>query len=170
MKYFVLVLACLVLPLSPLTVRAQNSDYPFQTKTFAQDMTVNQIDPDRDRVQVSGSDGKAYTLDTYRAVIVLLTTKHPGETGDLVEGMRIHVTGTLVSDSIVEAEKVNVLPFRPPTAAPSSNAPVYAPPRQDTGTDTGGVTLRGTVEMVDQKRGQFVVRVGRPHTHSTPDL
>ena len=94
---------------------AQDSDYPFQTQAgFTINASVVQVDPDRDRVQATGDDGKTYTLDTYKAAIILLGTTRTGQTGDLVEGMRVHVEGLLVSGSIIEAKKVSVLPFRPP--------------------------------------------------------
>lgn len=171
MKHLLLLASLLLcasfLLLRPLPASAQNPDYPFQTQAFAADMTVTHVDPDRDRVQATGDNSKAYTLDTYRAAIVLIGTKRTGQTGDLVEGMRVHVAGTLVSSAaIVEADRVSVLPFHAPSAPPASpNAPIYKTPAPDNGQNTGGVTLRGTVESVDDRRGQFVVRVG-DHTRT----
>lgn len=117
---------------------------------FQATVTITRVDLDRDRVQVVDDGGRAFILDTYQSAIVLRGTDAPGHTGDLVPGMRLRVQGTLASAQIVEAKTVQVLPFQAPRTAPT-------PPAQQT--QSGPVTLRGTVESVDSHNHLIVVRV-----------
>lgn len=162
---------------SALPVRAdRNDNYPYQGQaSFTLDGTVDKVDVDRDRVIVNGDDGRTYTLDTSRSTIALRGTSRRGETGDLVPGMRLHITGTRLSGDIVEADSVAVQPFRstrPTVPAPGhrSNAPIRDsdPSSQDFDPaygDTQGITLRGTIESVDNRHGTFVMRIN-DHTRT----
>ncbi len=146
-------LTCAILTLfalsPPLPVRGD--DYPLSTPTaFQTNVTVTRVDIDRDRVEAVDDSGRAYTLDTYQAAIALRGTDRPGHTGDLVPGMRLHVQGTLASAQIVEAARIQVLPFRASRVSPA--APLG--PRE-----AGPVTLRGTVESADSRNHLIVVRV-----------
>jgi hypothetical protein len=147
---------------------------------------VKEVDLDRDRVIVSVRDGHRYTLDTTKTRIALRDTDTPGETGDLVPGMRITALGTLNQDDILQADKITVLPlYGAGTSAPSASGhgaggPVAVhrpmpgpdqsgtPPRntgpvgpsgQITANPAAGITLRGTVESVDDNSGAIVVKV-----------
>lgn len=166
---------------SALPAHAQRGDnYPLQGQaSFSLDGTVDRVDVDRDRVIVSGDDGRTYTVDTYRSSIALRNTSRRGETGDLVTGMRLHVTGTRLSGDIVEADQVSVQPFRSarptiPVPGHRSNAPVRDDYPYDRGSDSynadpyssdstysdsRSITMRGTVESVDNRRGTFALRV-----------
>lgn len=175
-----------------LPVRAdRNDDYPiYQNRTSINlDATVSSVDVDRDRVIVAGDDGRTYTVDTYRSAITLRGTNRSGETGDLVPGMRLHITGSRLSNDIVEADRVSVQPYR--SGRPTLPMPGRRTndPYQDNGTyrdngsyrDTdpygddnsntyrngqaGGFELRGTVESVDNRRGSFTIRVNN-HTRT----
>jgi len=179
-------------------VHAQN--YPYQGQaSFSLDGTVDRVDVDRDRVIVAGDDGRSYTVDTYRSSISLRNTSRRGETGDLVPGMRLHVTGTRLSGDIVEADQVSVQPFRSarptiPVPGHRSNAPVrnsdpYGrrsdpyntnPYSSDSysndsySSSSRGITMRGTVESVDNRRGTFVLRINNRtrtvYVNSSTDL
>ena len=136
------------------SAQAVGNDYPYQGRAgYALDATVNQVDPDRDRVIVYGDDGQTYTLDTYHAAIKLRSTDRAGQTGDLVPGMRLHITGNRAASDLIEAESVSVLPYRSarPTAPVDDSTGAYQTGRH--------VTLRGTVESVDNPRGSFVLRI-----------
>ena len=137
-------------------VSAQTSgdDYPYHGQAgYTLDGTVTQVDPDRDRVTVSGDDGQTYTVDTYETAIKLRSTDRAGRTGDLMPGMRLHITGNRVSSELIEAENVVVLPYR--SVRPIDPA-VPSPGAYQTGQR---VTLRGTVESVDNGRGSFVLHI-----------
>lgn len=169
---------------SALIVRADT--YPFEGQSnFSLDGTVDRVDVDRDRVIVVGDDSRTYTLDTSRSSIALRGTSRSGETGDLIAGMRLHVTGTRLSGDIIEADRVAVQPFRSarptvPMPGHRSNAPVrnsdpydrssdpYSSDPYSSGSsynDSRGITLRGTVDSVDNRRGTFVLRVNN-HTRT----
>ncbi|MDQ2686757.1 MAG: DUF5666 domain-containing protein [Armatimonadota bacterium] len=162
---------------SALPVRADRNDsYPYQGQaSFTLDGTVDKVDVDRDRVIVNGDDGRTYTLDTSRSSIALRGTSRRGETGDLVPGMRLHITGTRLSGDIVEADNVAVQPFRSvrptiPMPGHRSNAPIrdsdpYSQDSDPSYGDSQGISLRGTVDSVDNRRGSFVLRIN-DHTRT----
>ena len=165
---------------SILPAQAQRGDnYPYQGQSsFSLDGTVDRVDVDRDRVIVIGDDGRTYTLDTSRSSIALRGTSRSGETGDLMAGMRLHMTGTRLSGDIVEADTVAVQPFRnarPTVPMPGhrSDAPVRdsdpygADPYSGDSSysDSRGITLRGAVDSVDNRRNTFVLRVN-DHTRT----
>ncbi len=168
MRTYLTVLMIAVLCLAALipAAYAQDSTYPYQGQpNFIFDGTVTSVDPDRDRAMVSADSGEHYTLDTYHTDIHLLTTSRLGDTGDLVAGMRVHVSGTKLSSDIIAADQVRVLPYNPPVApvqhplkshaksAGSDNVP-GADDRYDR-----NIKLRGTVVHVDEAHGQFTVQV-----------
>lgn len=131
-----------------------------QHPSFSVDATVSQVDIDRDRVVVKGDDGRAYTVDTYRTHITLRDTNRAGETADLVPGMRVHIAGSLLSQDIIEPTKVVVLPsqsVRSARPAADSSRSVFNQDRR--------ISLRGTVESVNNQRGSFVVQVNN-HTRT----
>lgn len=136
-------------------------DYPYQGQAnFSLDGTVAQVDVDRDRVVLTGDNGRTYTVDTYQCHIALRDTDRPGTTADLVPGMRLHIAGALASSTIVEADQVTVQPYRSTGPVPrpiSPSKPVFAGHEP--------ITLRGTVESVDNTHDRFVVRV-RDHTRT----
>lgn len=131
-------------------------DYPLQGQSFVMDGVVSKVDIDRDRVTFTGDNGRQYTLDTSASDITLIDGNQAGMTGDLKPGMRVHVSGKLLSAGIAEVEQMRVLDdSRPPRPRPT-------PHPQDS---HGGIvrpapiTLRGTVDTVDTSRGTFVVQV-----------
>ncbi len=127
-----------------------DSPYPFQGQAgFVADLSVTDVDIDRQRVMAAASDGTVYTVDTQDAAIVLRDTKQPGETGDLIPGMRLHVVGTLLPQHILAADRVEVLPYQPGRVAP---VPPPAPADDR-------VTLRGTVAALDDAQSGFTLHV-----------
>ena len=130
-----------------LPVLAQSDSAPFAAQPFAMDGVASHVDADRDRVTFDGGEGRAYTLDTATAEIILLNGKHGGITSDLAPGMRLHVSGKRISEEIVEAETVQVLV---PQAPPAAGADIQ---------------LRGTVDSIDTRLGAFVVRIST-HTRT----
>lgn len=138
-----------------------DDNYPYQARAgFSLNGTINQVDADRDRLVMAGDDGRTYTVDTYQSKIVLRDTDRAGQTGDLVPGMRLHITGSSLSRDLIEANRVSVLPYRgarPTGPLVSPNAPVFGQDQH--------VTLRGTVQSVDDRRGSFVVQIN-DHTRN----
>jgi len=142
---------------------AQAGNYLFQGKTFVQDGVVTKVDADRDRVVLQGDDGLRYTLDMTDSNIRLRDGNRAGTTSDLKPGMRVHVSGKLLSANIAEALQVHVLdtvamPPRPrqprgPQSAPSGPH------------DPDAITLRGTVDKIDTQTGEFDVKV-KDHTRT----
>ncbi len=140
--------------------RVWGDDYPYQGQAnFVVSGTVTAVDIDRDRIALTADGGHAYTLDTYKASIALRGTDKRGMTADLVPGMRLRARGTRVSADIVEADTVTVLPYVGGVPPGGVQRPI-APPLADQ-----SITLRGTVESVDNNRGAFVVRVN-DHTRT----
>jgi hypothetical protein len=140
------------------------------------------VDPDRDRVTVTTPDGRLYNLDTDSTNIKLRDTDRPGNTGDLVVGMRVQVSGRLLATDVVAADQVIVLPYRNGTsrapALPTSQGdegvsvrpvspvrPVGVEPVGAPRSNRSAIRLRGTVENVDDDNGLVVVRV-RDHTRT----
>jgi hypothetical protein len=131
------------------------------------------VDADRDRVTISTSDGRQYNLDTGDCIIRLRTSSQPGETGDLVAGMHVRISGRLLAAGVVAADTVTVLPYsddhpsedRPtgPVAVSDEPAPpVDNPPASSADSH---IRLRGTVESVDDDAGVVVVHV-RDHART----
>jgi hypothetical protein len=159
----------LALLLAWLSVRpalpAARADYvPFQSRQFVMDGVITQVDGNRDRLVIHGDDGRSYTLDTSQADITLRDGNRAGMTSDLAAGMRVHVTGRLISVGIAEVGALRVLePARPAPARP--HGPVV-PQGADAAAAAGeDIQLRGTVDTIDTRRGVFVVRV-RDHTRT----
>ena len=125
------------------------------SSSIALDGVVGPVDADRDRVDFTADDGRRYTLDTARADIALPGVDRPGETADLHRLMRVRVEGSRLSDDIIEADRVRVLSL--PGDPPPSDAPAAR--------DGDGISLRGTVKSVDQRRGSFVVHIN-DHTRT----
>ena len=137
------------------SAQTPGDSYPSQRQTdFSLDATVNQVDADRDRLIVAGDDGRTYTVDTYESKIALRNTDHPGQTADLVPGMRLHIVGSPLSRDLIEADRVSVLPYR----NVHQTRPAQGPDEPASGQNQR-VTLRGTVKSVDDRRGMLVVQV-----------
>ncbi len=106
---------------------ARAADYPYQSQPFVLDGVISHVDADRDRVIFSGDDGKTYTLDTSQSEITLLDGNRAGMTPDLSPGMRVHVSGRLLSAGIAEVDQMRVLDDCP--AAPCAPDPSCRPAR-----------------------------------------
>jgi hypothetical protein len=142
-----------------------------ESQTFRTEGVVSMVDPDRDRVTIAASDGRQYNLDTGDTIVRLRTTNQPGETGDLVVGMHVQVSGQLLSANVVAADTVTVLPYdgnrpvepTPPYSAREAPAgPALAPPGAEPAVSAGAdkhIRLRGTVESVDDDTGMVTVHV-----------
>jgi len=171
---------CAILSARP-AARAADS-YPFQgNQSFRTEGTVTMVDPDRDRVTITTPDGRQYNLDTDNTNIKLRDTDRPGNTGDLVVGMRVQINGRLLATDVVAADQVTVLPYRDGTLhAPASPTlqdergsarpvspvrPVGIEPVGAPRSNQSAIRLRGTVENVDDDNGLVVVRV-RDHTRT----
>lgn len=134
-------------------------NYPFQGHAFVMNGTISQVDGNRDRVIFNGDNGHRYTLDTSDSDITLSNGKRAGVTPDLSPGMRIHVSGKLLSASIAEVMQLRVLetPLTPRPKHPEVSQTVPAVPQGPD--DPDAITLRGTVDTVNTQQGSFVVLV-----------
>jgi len=168
----VLLVACALAALPFVATRrsAGAETYPYQgAQNFHIDGTITLVDADRDRVNITGSDGHDYALDTDSTQIKLRDTSRPGDTGDLVTGMHIEVAGRLLSSNIIAADRLSVLPFNGPVDAnpepprhPVEQRPVIVhnePAARPVAGASDHIRLRGTVENVDDDTGVVVVRV-----------
>src|SRR3569833_1795590 len=100
------------LPIAARQYSARAATYPYQkAQSFHVDGTVTLVDADRDRVTIRASDGREYMLDTDDTQIKLRDTSRPGDTGDLVTGMHVDVTGCLLFSFFVVVVCVFVLLF-----------------------------------------------------------
>jgi len=164
----IIVLASGLAMLSYMPARSAVDSYPFQgTENFRTDGVVSMVDSDRDRVTITAPDGRQYNLDTSDTHIKLLVTDRPGDTGDLVVGMHIRVTGRLLTAGVIAADQLDVRPYtgdspqEPPAPAPQpSTGPAPSPP-----VAAGHIELRGSVASVDDELGLLVVHV-RDHTRT----
>jgi hypothetical protein len=166
-----------LLTLWGVAARADDS-YPFQNPApFQANGVVTMVDGDRDRVNITTPDGISYSLDTDAADIRLRVTTKPGDTGDLVEGMRVSVVGRLLAPGIVAVDRLTVLPYTGTTLpypapsikrAQSSNLRAGTPtphpevPRSVAeSADVPGdhIHIRGTVQSVDDDAGIVTVDV-----------
>jgi len=160
---------CLALLASGLTggpaLPAARADYTsFQSRPFAADGVVTQVDGKGDRLVIRVRDGRAYALDTSKANITLLGGNRAGRAEDLALGMRVHVTGRQISSGVTEVRRLRVLAPAPP--APTRPRGPVVPQGPDAAAAAGeDIQLRGTVGAVDTRRGAFVVRVGS-HTRT----
>jgi len=162
MRTKLLCLVLLVAGLAGSALPSARADYtPFQSRPFAADGVVTQVDAKRDRLVIRAADGQTNTLDTSGANITLLGGDRAGRLEDLTPGMRVHVTGRRVSSGVTEVRALRVLSL--PPARP--RGPVV-PQGPDAAAAAGeDIQLRGTVSTVDTRRGAFVVRVGS-HTRT----
>ncbi len=157
MRTYRLLLALLLLG---WTAATRADPLPFEPKPFVQSGVLEKIDDERDRVIFRADTGQRYTLDMTDSAILLTNTTRHGTLPDLRPGMRVHVSGQLLSPSIAEAMQVRVLgskairPLPRPTPAP--------PPTLES---PGVFTARGNVKLVDVKRGSFVLTV-QDHTRT----
>jgi len=150
------------------TSAARAAGYVYgESQSFRTEGVVSMVDPDRDRVTITASDGRQYNLDTGDTIVHLRTTTQPGETGDLVVGMHVQVSGRLLSSSVVAADTVTVLPYdgnRPADPQPSYRNVEHQPDgsQSDAPAPAGAdkhIRLRGTVAGVDDQDGILTVHV-----------
>lgn len=140
--------------LAPTGAWAQSDSGAFAQTRYHGEGYINFVDPDRARVGFTDLYGATYTLDTFSSLISVpaLATDH-ATTGDLVKDMRIEVDGYQLSPTIIEAEKIRVLPYVPRTGHPVE-APVEAPPAlapapapvEPPPAANGHIDLEGTVD------------------------
>ena len=135
-----------------LTAPTRADDYPYQAHPLTLDGTLSSVDTDRDRVILSGGDGRRYTLDTSQTDITLMDGNQAGLTNDLKSGMRVHLAGKLLSQGIVEADQLRILSeqLRRPVNTIKPGTPF---------------TVHGNVLSTDTNRGSFVVRIN-DHTRT----
>jgi hypothetical protein len=142
---------------------AQTNTSPYRSRPFVMDGVITQVDGRRDRLVITGSNGRAYTLDMAEADITLLDGNRAGMTPDLSRGMRVHVTGRQISSGIAEVGQLRVLEPPPPAfSRPRGPVVPQGPAALAVGED---IQLRGTVDTIDTRRGVFVIRV-RDHTRA----
>ena len=142
------------------TVATRSDPLPFEPKPFVQSGVLEKIDDERDRVVFRADTGQRYTLDMTDSAISLANTTRHGSLPDLRPGMRIHVSGQLLSPTIAEAMQVRVL--GPKAIRPLPRPTPALPP---TSTSPGIFTVRGNVKAVDVKRGSFILTV-QDHTRT----
>lgn len=108
---------------------AGDSSYPYQGRArFTVDGLVRRVDADHDRLVIYGDDNRRYTVDDYDAAIVLRDADRAGDTADLRRGMRIHIIGTLLSRTLITADRIRVLSTRAAQDAPQDAALVAPVP------------------------------------------
>jgi hypothetical protein len=167
-----LIAACALAVTPFLGAVAHADNYPLQgSQTFRAEGVVSMVDADRDRVTITTSDARQYNLDTGDCIIRLRTTSQPGETGDLVSGMHVRISGRLLAAGVVAADTVTVLPYsddHPADDHPTGPVAVSdepAPPSDNPSSAGTHIRLRGTVESVDDDAGVVVVHV-RDHART----
>lgn len=153
-----------LLPGPIITPPALAQDYPYQAQSLVMDGIVGHVDANRDRVIFTGDNGRRYTLDTSQSDIMLTDGNRAGLTADLSPGMRVHVSGRLLSAGIAEVEQMRVLDDSAP-ARPRANRPLGPQNATSRVARPDEIELRGTVESTDTQHGTFVVRVN-DHTRT----
>ena len=96
------------------TALADSTDYPYWGRPdFRLSGLVRAVDRDHARVTVESDSGHHYTVDTDRSNVLFhsfgTAQDREGRPGDLERGMRVRIVGTLVSQSLLEADRVRVL-------------------------------------------------------------
>ena len=165
-------------PFGSAGIRAEDT-YPLQsTSAFTLLATLTNVDVERDRLSLKADDGRKFVADAYDTKIIMLDRSRKGEVGDLVPGMRVRITGYLLSPSIIAADQLRVLPLAA-AQADSSMSPArppqdvrQAPSKTAKGPSVSSryyhpepIRLRGTVDSVDDAGGTIVVRV-KDHTRT----
>ena len=156
---------CVVLLLLGIAPAARADLYPFPGKPFVQNGVVMKVDSDRDRIIFQGDNGQRYTLDTSDSGITLPDGSHAAMTPDLSPGMRIHVSGKLLSPGIAEVSQMRVLSLGAATRPKPLVEPPTTPKIPSGPDDPNAITLRGTVEAIDTHLGAFVVKI-KDHTRT----
>ena len=106
------------------TAAAQSDPLPFEPKPFVQTGVLEKVDDERDRVILRADTGQRYTLDMTDSTISLASGTRQGRLPDLRPGMRVRVSGKLLSINIAEVFQLRVLGFKAskpvphPTPAP----------------------------------------------------
>jgi hypothetical protein len=130
------------------------NDYPYAGKPgFTATGKILNVDSDRDLVTLLADDGTTYTIDTRGSQISLRVVDKTGNIDDLTRDMRVHVSGNLLSGNLIAANQVDVLPVTTTTKLP--NKPVAQPQTSQ----RYPISLRGTVENVNNDEGSFDVRI-----------
>ena len=155
-----LFLAPLLLLMLGWTAATRSDPLPFEPKPFVQSGVLEKIDDERDRVIFRADTGQRYTLDMTDSAISLANTTRHGTLPDLRPGMRVYVSGQLLSPNIAEAMQVRVLGSK--TIRPTPRA---IPAPRPTSDSPGIFTVRGNVKAVDVQRGSFVLSV-QEHTRT----
>jgi hypothetical protein len=113
---------------------------------------IKTVDPQHNKLSVSRGT-VTYQIDTAHALIHLpALNSAPGETGDLVVGMRVQVDGIDVESGDVRATRVQVLPYIAPRITPTTAAAtVLATPAPQSAELHQGepIKLVGAVEAID---------------------
>jgi hypothetical protein len=112
MKPTFLILALAALALLPaVPARADNNGYPYQGRAnYTIDGTIRHIDSDHSRIALMGDDGARYTVDTSNSDIILPSGASTSWVEDLSVGETLHVVGTLLDGSLIEANRVRAIP------------------------------------------------------------
>lgn len=139
------------------TAAAQSDPLPFEPKPFVQTGVLEKVDDERDRVIFRADTGQHYTLDMTDSTISLASGTRQGRLPDLRPGMRVRVSGKLLSINIAEVFQLRVLGFKA-----SKPVPHPTPAPLPTSESPGIFTVRGNVRAVDVQRGTFVLTV---HDH-----
>jgi hypothetical protein len=135
-------------------LRPLNTASAQSVKTFDKIGYIQTVTPSTNTVTFE-SASNLYQIDTRSAHIHLLTsTSQSSDTGDLVPGMRVEISGHLDNGDLVAAAAVQVLPYVPPSGV---SQPESTPPTLHAG-DT--LKFTGTVKAVDTLTGQMTIRVG----------
>ena len=109
--------------------RSEDSNYPYQGQSdFTVSGLVRRVDSGHDRLIIIGDDNRRYTVDDYNADVLLRSADRSGQTADLDQGMRVHITGTLLGRSFIEADRISVVSSRIAEDAPRPAALVLPAP------------------------------------------
>jgi hypothetical protein len=112
------VFTSIILALSAFLMSAPSASLAQQGTAFDSIGYLQVVDPVHNRITFQ-SGSSTYVVDMKRASVHLpALSSTPGETGDLVVGMRVEVVGVSDGGPIVRATKLQVLPYIPPGALP----------------------------------------------------
>lgn len=143
------------------TVPACADDDPYSSRhaDYVVEGIVQSVSRSDDRLALSGTDNHRYVVDAYGADIILRESRRLGETADLVRGMRVEVTGTLLGRNLLEAARLRVLPradytvpvpavFAPPAPPPA----LPLPPEPAPASPQPQLNVDGLIREVDASR------------------
>lgn len=105
--------ACAAAALYHSAAASPSDEYPLQAdKTMSVSGILTAVDRDRERVTLKAADGHLYAVDVYQTKIILgePSKSRSGSVSDLSIGTRVKLQGYALSDSVLAADRLSVLP------------------------------------------------------------